>query len=63
MKRQAVGIWKCKACAKTVAGGAWTVTTTAAATVRRCVPSTACVGVKLNAVPSTVRRLRELTEA
>ncbi len=35
MKRLAVGIWKCKACQKTVAGGAWTVTTTAAATVRR----------------------------
>ncbi|KAF7794306.1 hypothetical protein EIP86_005440 [Pleurotus ostreatoroseus] len=46
VKRQAVGIWKCKACQKTVAGGAWTVTTTAAATVR-----------------STIRRLRDLTEA
>jgi large subunit ribosomal protein L37Ae len=25
VKRQAVGIWKCKGCNKTVAGGAWTV--------------------------------------
>jgi len=25
VKRQAVGIWKCRACRKTVAGGAWTV--------------------------------------
>jgi len=34
VKRTAVGIWECKACRKTVAGGAWTVSTTAAATVR-----------------------------
>ncbi|TCD71858.1 60S ribosomal protein L43 [Steccherinum ochraceum] len=46
VKRQAVGIWHCKSCKKVVAGGAWTVSTTAAATVR-----------------STVRRLREITEA
>ncbi|KAH0836520.1 60S ribosomal protein L37a [Lanmaoa asiatica] len=45
-QRTAVGIWSCRACKKTIAGGAWTVSTTAAATVR-----------------STVRRLRELTEA
>ena len=37
MKRTAVGIWHCSACKKTIAGGAWTVSTTAAATVRRCV--------------------------
>ncbi|KAI0246710.1 hypothetical protein BJV78DRAFT_118407 [Lactifluus subvellereus] len=42
----AVGIWNCSACKKIIAGGAWTVSTTAAATVR-----------------STIRRLRELTEA
>lgn len=35
VKRTAVGIWNCRACNKTVAGGAWTVATTAAATVRR----------------------------
>ncbi|KAF8967735.1 putative RPL43B-60S large subunit ribosomal protein [Flammula alnicola] len=46
VKRTAVGIWHCSACRKTIAGGAWSVSTTAAATVR-----------------STVRRLRELTEA
>ncbi|TFY60412.1 hypothetical protein EVG20_g7423 [Dentipellis fragilis] len=46
VKRQAVGIWKCSACRKVIAGGAWTVSTTAAATVR-----------------STIRRLREITEA
>ncbi|KAF7770365.1 hypothetical protein Agabi119p4_6339 [Agaricus bisporus var. burnettii] len=34
VKRTAVGVWNCKACRKTIAGGAWTVTTTAAATVR-----------------------------
>ncbi|KAJ3201594.1 60S ribosomal protein L43 [Entophlyctis luteolus] len=34
VKRTAVGIWKCKGCKKTLAGGAWTVGTTAAATVR-----------------------------
>ncbi|KAF8552245.1 putative 60S ribosomal protein L37a, partial [Imleria badia] len=46
LTRTAVGIWHCRSCKKTIAGGAWTVATTAAATVR-----------------STVRRLRELTEA
>ncbi|KAI8913222.1 ribosomal protein L37a [Gorgonomyces haynaldii] len=34
VKRQSVGIWKCKGCSKVLAGGAWTVGTTAAATVR-----------------------------
>ncbi|KAJ3142648.1 60S ribosomal protein L43 [Physocladia obscura] len=34
VKRTAVGIWNCKGCKKTLAGGAWTVGTTAAATVR-----------------------------
>eukprot|EP00048_Salpingoeca_helianthica_P014273 m.220925 g.220925 ORF g.220925 m.220925 type:complete len:93 (+) comp15677_c0_seq1:55-333(+) len=34
MKRTCVGIWQCKACRKTVAGGAWSVSTTAATTVR-----------------------------
>eukprot|EP01057_Protomagalhaensia_wolfi_P006239 Protomagalhaensia_wolfi_Nauph_80__6238@NODE_943_length_1861_cov_520_688255_g712_i0_p1_GENE_NODE_943_length_1861_cov_520_688255_g712_i0NODE_943_length_1861_cov_520_688255_g712_i0_p1_ORF_typecomplete_len213_score23_38Ribosomal_L37ae/PF01780_19/5_5e36zfRING_13/PF17977_1/0_063_NODE_943_length_1861_cov_520_688255_g712_i07801418 len=34
VKRQAVGIWKCRACEVTCAGGAWTIGTTAAATAR-----------------------------
>ncbi|KAJ7251403.1 ribosomal L37ae protein family-domain-containing protein [Mycena rebaudengoi] len=46
VKRTAVGIWNCSSCRKVIAGGAWTVSTTSAATVR-----------------STVRRLRDLTEA
>uniref|UniRef100_H2M7B5 Large ribosomal subunit protein eL43 n=2 Tax=Percomorphaceae TaxID=1489872 RepID=H2M7B5_ORYLA len=29
MKRRAVGIWHCGSCKKTVAGGAWTYTTSA----------------------------------
>ena len=37
VKRVAVGIWKCNACEKVIAGGAWTVSTTAAATVRSTV--------------------------
>uniref|UniRef100_A0A7S3QSB9 Ribosomal protein L37a n=1 Tax=Dunaliella tertiolecta TaxID=3047 RepID=A0A7S3QSB9_DUNTE len=34
MKRQAVGIWSCKACNKTVAGGAYVYTTSSSLTVR-----------------------------
>ena len=34
VKRSCVGIWECKKCGKVVAGGAWTVATPAALTVR-----------------------------
>ncbi|CCH40588.1 60S ribosomal protein L37a [Wickerhamomyces ciferrii] len=34
VKREATGIWNCHSCRKTVAGGAYTVSTAAAATVR-----------------------------
>lgn len=34
MKRAAVGIWRCKGCRRTVAGGAWEFTTTAAVTAK-----------------------------
>jgi len=34
VKRKAVGIWECRSCRKTVAGGAWTVSTAAAAASR-----------------------------
>eukprot|EP00286_Rhodomonas_abbreviata_P001573 CAMPEP_0181288246 /NCGR_PEP_ID=MMETSP1101-20121128/230_1 /TAXON_ID=46948 /ORGANISM="Rhodomonas abbreviata, Strain Caron Lab Isolate" /LENGTH=92 /DNA_ID=CAMNT_0023392355 /DNA_START=30 /DNA_END=308 /DNA_ORIENTATION=- len=34
VKRQAVGIWKCNGCRKVMAGGAYTMNTPAAATVR-----------------------------
>lgn len=37
MKRTCVGIWSCKRCRRTVAGGAWVYSTTAAATVRSAV--------------------------
>ncbi|KAJ3914964.1 hypothetical protein F5877DRAFT_49481, partial [Lentinula edodes] len=37
VKRQAVGIWSCGSCRKVIAGGAWSVSTTAAATVRSTV--------------------------
>ncbi|XP_013396422.1 60S ribosomal protein L37a isoform X2 [Lingula anatina] len=37
LKRTAVGIWACGGCKKIIAGGAWTASTTAAATVRSAV--------------------------
>ncbi|KAJ4385053.1 60S ribosomal protein L43 [Neurospora sp. IMI 360204] len=34
VRRSSVGIWSCKACKKTLAGGAYTVSTPAAAAMR-----------------------------
>ena len=34
IKRKAIGIWECKKCNKTIAGGAWSLHTQAALTVR-----------------------------
>ncbi|KAF8821692.1 ribosomal protein RPL37A, partial [Cardiosporidium cionae] len=37
IKRQAVGIWNCRGCKKTIAGGAWSLNTAAATTARTTV--------------------------
>ncbi|XP_045877826.1 60S ribosomal protein L37a-like [Meles meles] len=37
MKTRAVGIWHCGSCMQTIAGGAWTYTTTSAFTVKSAV--------------------------
>ena len=37
MKRKCVGIWKCRSCQKTVAGGAYVYSTSTAAAVRSAV--------------------------
>ncbi|KAJ1652957.1 60S ribosomal protein L43 [Dispira simplex] len=37
VKRQAVGIWQCRGCKKTMAGGAWTLSTSTANSVRSSV--------------------------
>merc|ERR1712168_1525780 len=36
-EEECVGIWHCKGCRKTIAGGAWTHSTTAAVTVRSAI--------------------------
>ncbi|TQS38457.1 hypothetical protein Golomagni_01036, partial [Golovinomyces magnicellulatus] len=50
VKRHSVGIWDCKSCKKTVAGGAYTVSY-----VSNLTPAAA-------AMRSTLRRLREIAE-
>jgi hypothetical protein len=55
VKRKAVGIWSCRACKKTIAGGAWTVSTTAAATVRRFVEGLVFLGPLTQHCPITVQ--------
>ena len=37
LKRMSVGIWACKHCSKVISGGAYVVTTTAAANVRSAI--------------------------
>ncbi|CAF0771000.1 unnamed protein product [Rotaria sp. Silwood1] len=37
MKRKCVGVWKCRSCQKTVAGGAYVYSTSTAAAVRSAV--------------------------
>eukprot|EP00347_Sterkiella_histriomuscorum_P015437 403357033 len=37
VRRSAVGIWKCRGCKKTLAGGAWQVSTAAALTAKATV--------------------------
>ncbi|XP_036619189.1 60S ribosomal protein L37a-like [Trichosurus vulpecula] len=37
MRRQAVGIWHCVSCMKTIAGGAWTYNTTSEVTVKSAI--------------------------
>jgi large subunit ribosomal protein L37Ae len=37
MRRIAVGIWRCRACKKIVAGGAWTLSTAPALTAKATV--------------------------
>jgi large subunit ribosomal protein L37Ae len=37
VKRSAVGIWHCRGCKKTVAGGAWVMNTSSATTVRSAI--------------------------
>merc|ERR1712154_36661 len=34
IKRKSNGVWKCKSCEKTMAGGCWTLSTTAAVTAK-----------------------------
>eukprot|EP00276_Gloeochaete_wittrockiana_P006172 CAMPEP_0184656104 /NCGR_PEP_ID=MMETSP0308-20130426/15590_1 /TAXON_ID=38269 /ORGANISM="Gloeochaete witrockiana, Strain SAG 46.84" /LENGTH=96 /DNA_ID=CAMNT_0027093035 /DNA_START=28 /DNA_END=318 /DNA_ORIENTATION=+ len=34
VRRQSVGVWGCRACGKVIAGGAWVMSTTAAASAR-----------------------------
>ncbi len=34
VRRSAVGVWKCRGCRKIMAGGAWTLSTSAAVAVR-----------------------------
>jgi large subunit ribosomal protein L37Ae len=35
VKRQAIGIWKCKACLRTIVGGSWQLSTNSAITAKQ----------------------------
>ncbi len=68
MRRVATGIWACKACKKTSAGGAYTLRCVrpgraAAGALTRPRPGAARSTVAAATARSTIRRLRELTEA
>ena len=56
MKRTCVGIWKCKACLKAVAGGAWSVRFVSTSKVK----FSTMAGTTAR---STIRRLREQVNA
>jgi len=65
VKRESVGIWKCRSCKKQIAGGAWTVSYVFCALntssqhwrLTNCVRTPAAAATR-----STVRRLREILE-
>lgn len=61
VKRKAVGIWNCRSCDKTVAGGAWTVSSVSSPPY----PSLSSNSISTAAAAasrSTIRRLREIAE-
>jgi large subunit ribosomal protein L37Ae len=69
VKRTSVGIWECKSCKKTVAGGAWVVSYVFSSTFSTPAPprlaDNLCVSDSTPAAAatrSTIRRLREIAE-
>lgn len=68
VKRTAVGIWHCKGCGKTLAGGAWVMKYATFSSLFLLTPSFSyfCFSFSTTAaatVRSTVRRLREMKTA
>lgn len=63
VRRTSVGIWNCKSCKKTLAGGAYTVAyVNSEPTPREIQTNLKCSTPAAAAMRSTLRRLREITE-
>lgn len=62
VKRQAGGIWNCKACKKTIVGGCWQLATSAATAVRQTIHRLKKLkGTDVTPAPEKVKQVKDKT--